>query len=330
MSNPYILYSKMSHVTGRRLCQATGFDGGRSLDKIGDYTHLLRWGCTYAQDLDIEMDELGRRVYNRANNARVVVNRHHMMQQMQNYDSSLTLPFNSYLAWDPYLDDNRMMLLRHRFGRWGRDIVRRSVHDQPPDPAPRWDGYFTVVEWLADYEVRVHIVNGASASFQVKVPKDDEGNPVWTLPDESAEFVIRNDRNGWHLYPLSNRRASELGISKANIRTHAKQLMSYLDLDYGAVDFLVRVPSGHHGTSFDYKLLEVNSAPGLDGATLDRYADHFQSIVSGDPVTVSEEDDEDEEFATQQTANDVFHNVPDGDFTNQYRRVVINNLVQDF
>lgn len=291
--NPFILYSKTSHVTGGRLEEALGIDGGRHLRRPGDYTHLLRWGATMVPDLDAAFREQGKEVFNPAECLTNIVNRHHMLRHFKNYSGTKALAVSRDLSWNSMSGrPSGGLIARHRFGKWGRDIIHYDDVSEEDTSKPKWDGYFFVEKWLADFEVRVHIVNGVSARFQIKVKKDRNGNPRFRLEDESAEFVIRNDRNGWHLYPLSSSRAAELGIIKDPIRKMAKGVMSSLGLHYGCVDFQVRVPNGHHGDTFDYRLLEVNSAPGLENSTLDRYVEHLEQAI-------------------KKTAPDTGHNVED-------------------
>lgn len=297
MSKPFILYSKMAHVTGKRIRDALGIDGGRKLSSVGDYTHLIRWGASYAPDLDAALENSGRHVLNPAERIKRVVNRHHMFNEISRR-TNRTLNYTGGMRWVGH--DGSTAVARHRFSKWGRDIVDQPDLTEINPDDPKWDGYFLVERWLADYEVRVHIVNGVSASFQIKVKKDDNDDPLFRLEPESADFTVRNDKNGWYLFPLSASRADQLGINKTPIRDAAKMMMSGLGLDFGCVDFLVRVPNGHHADSFQWKFLEVNTAPGLDGTTLDRYVDHLGSATNLNDEEPESEESEDSQ-AQQET-----------------------------
>lgn len=286
---PFVLYSKMSHVTGRLLKAAMDCAGGRKLDAPGEYTHLVRWGNTMFSDLDVAMQDRGRHVLNTSERVRSIVNRHHMMQRLMHcVPNQHFLSYNNHYDGHRAIDGNgRSWLARHRFGRWGRDIVDLSTAG-PQEPGTRWNGYFLVQRWNADFEVRVHIIDQTSVSFQIKTRKDEDGNAVFAQDPASATFEIRNEKNGWHLFPLNNQTAQSLGINKDPIRDLAKRVVRGCRLDFGCVDFLVRVPRGAHGTDFGFKVLEVNTAPGLDGSTLEAYANGLSRLIEG---TAIEEDE---------------------------------------
>lgn len=281
--NPFILYSKVSSVTGRALCEALGWDGGTKLVSPKEYTHLIRWGSTLFSDLDRAMINKDRPVYNSAQSILRMVNRHHMFQELA-FLGELTV------GWHPNVVetvDRNQWLIRHRFGRWGKDILLPESFG--PLNQARLDGCFLVKRWLADFEVRVHIINEKSVSFQIKAQKDLNGEPIYeTNPRASQDFVIRNEDNGWHLFPLSDNQAEALGIRKADIRHTAKRVMNQVELAFGCVDFLVRVPNGPF-KQFKYKCLEVNTAPGLANSTLEAYVTGFKELVENKTQTQDDE-----------------------------------------
>jgi hypothetical protein len=283
---PFILYSKVSHVTGKALCEALGWDGGMKMSKIEDYTHLIRWGTTLNSDLDTTMRLKHRPVYNKAKTINNMVNRQHMLALISGAVGSRCIGQHPHVQ--NQIVDPGNWVLRHRFGRWGKDIILPEKLDCTNINTAALDGYFMMRRWPADYEVRIHIMNDTSISFQVKGQKDKNGDPFFTL-DPQPGFKIRNDRNGWHLYPLSNELARQLGIDKSSIRTTAKQVLGTTGLSFGCVDFMVRVPAGPW-REFDFRCIEVNTAPGLANSTLEAYVEGFKSLVNTTPM-VGDEDE---------------------------------------
>lgn len=290
--NPHILYSRFSAPTGRALAAALGYTSSREPVDPKKISHLIRWGCTLHSDLDLVCEKLGIPVFNKSVQTREIVNRHHMLNHLRGIGGrSHSLMIHAQYNGGP---EDTGWVARHRFGRWGTDIIDLAG-GIPTLSNAAWDGYFLVETWLADYEVRVHIIDGTSVSFQIKCRKDDNGDPIFGLQpaEERGKFVIRNDRNNWHLFPLSTGRARELGINKAPMRELAKNTMRGLGLNFGCVDFLVRVPGGHWNPATipqEFKIIEVNTSPGLDGQTLDAYVSGLRQLVESNEVVTPEDE----------------------------------------
>ena len=74
---------------------------------------------------------------------------------------------------------------------------------------------------------------------------------------------IKNLENGW-VYCRENIEIPD------NLLECAKQAVIAIGLDFGAVDILYK-----KGVPY---VLEINTAPGLEGTTLDRYIEHFRTL----------------------------------------------------
>ena len=280
---PFILYSKVSSVTGKALCQALGWDGGTKAPAKKPSV-LFRWGCSYAPDLDLDVQDAGGIVFNPADSVAQTVNRRDMLFTIRDcvpHEHTLRVGRN------PQIPSPLGYISRHMYGRWGNDIVDISSGHQPTD----YEGRFVVERWPGDFEVRVHLIDGKSVAMQVKLRKDEEGNPIFarTPGDTGAlnNLMIRNEDTGWHLYPLSTEQADELGIDKRALRDVAKSCMRGFGLDYGCVDFLVRVPGSpmNNTNQQTFRVLELNSSPGLRGSTLDAYVRGLDALVSSEAST---------------------------------------------
>jgi glutathione synthase/RimK-type ligase-like ATP-grasp enzyme len=137
-------------------------------------------------------------------------------------------------------------------GHSGRGIV---VADSPETvvAAPLYTGY---VKKAAEF--RVHVVNNEVIDVQQKKKSSDfQGE---------ADTRIRNHQNGW-VYCRENLEIPE-GLHEQAIKS-----VSALGLDFGAVDIIY---NRHHNKCY---VLEVNTAPGLEGSTVEKYAAAFKKLV---------------------------------------------------
>lgn len=143
----------------------------------------------------------------------------------------------------------------------GRGIVLASPeNEQGIVRAPLYTKY----EKKAD-EYRVHVFNGEVIDIQQKRRRLD-------TPDERVDFQIRNAANGW-VFCRDN------VVCPDPVRGAAVGAVNSLGLHFGAVDIGY---NQHHNRAAVY---EVNTAPGLEGTTLDRYYEalvkQFPAIRSG-------------------------------------------------
>ena len=135
-------------------------------------------------------------------------------------------------------------------GRSGQGIVVASTPEEVVD-APL---YTKGVDVAAEY--RVHIWNGQLLDFQQKKKR----NGV------DASSTIRNHDNGWVF--------CRGGVSiPENVKEAAVKAVAALDLTFGAVDVITDAEGK------DYAL-EVNTAPGLTGTTLNKYVERIANEIS--------------------------------------------------
>jgi hypothetical protein len=107
------------------------------------------------------------------------------------------------------------------------------------------------------HEVRIHIFQGLAIHSGLKVKRDD-----------IAHEWIRSSASGWKLD------YSKAGSIKQSRRDLAKQAVAALDLDFGAVDIGI-VQNGAAA------VIEVNTAPGVEGSTIDAYVRHIIRVYEG-------------------------------------------------
>jgi hypothetical protein len=107
-------------------------------------------------------------------------------------------------------------------------------------------------------EYRVHIFKGRAIDVQKKKRK---------LGFNGTSSNIRNHTNGW-IYARSDVAIPDM------LCPIAIQAVNLLGLDFGAVDI------GHRIIDNKFFVFEVNTAPGLEGTTLDKYAKAIYNYYS--------------------------------------------------
>jgi len=136
-------------------------------------------------------------------------------------------------------------------GQGGAGIVVRQPSPGFCDvsPAPLYTRQFK-----AKHEYRVHVVRDCVVDVQKK--RRREGTPV---------ALVRNLANGY-VYCRGGVVAPE-SVLKA-----AKDSVAALGLDFGAVDILCTEKG-------EARVLEVNTAPGLEGTTVVKYAEALRQVI---------------------------------------------------
>lgn len=141
-------------------------------------------------------------------------------------------------------------------GHSGEGIVIADTREQLVD-CPLYVKY---IKKQDEYRIHVGVLNDGSTSIisqQRKARRQDCENPNWQ---------IRNHANGFN-FVRGNCNPPEAVISVASRATQAS------GLDFGAVDVI-----WNERQQRAY-VLEINSAPGLEGTTIDDYVRYFRSQI---------------------------------------------------
>lgn len=139
----------------------------------------------------------------------------------------------------------------------GRGIVLSSKENGVELPrAPLYCKYFKKRD-----EYRVHVFKGEVVDVQQKKKRQE-------VPNEEVNYQIRNSAFGWVFCRGGV-------IAPDCVLTAARGAVDALGLDFGAVDI------GYNSHSASCVVFEVNTAPGLEGTTLEKY---FGALLKEFPV----------------------------------------------
>ena len=109
-------------------------------------------------------------------------------------------------------------------------------------------------------EYRVHVFDGEVIDVQQKRKRQE-------VPNEEVDYQVRSGRNGWVF--------CRDGVDcPGSVRIMACRAVNVLGLDFGAVDI------GWNRHNEECAVFEVNTAPGLEGSTLDSY---YRAIANRRP-----------------------------------------------
>lgn len=136
-------------------------------------------------------------------------------------------------------------------GHSGKGIIIMEK-GEPVQPALLYTKYIFKIR-----EFRVHVVNGKVIDTQQKIKEPGKEPLTWK---------VRSHENGF-IFARQNIMANDTRDTLAIMATKA------LGLDFGAVD-IVEDKEGH------FYVLEVNTAPGLEGQTISNYAEAFKQYDS--------------------------------------------------
>ena len=144
-------------------------------------------------------------------------------------------------------------------GHSGRGIIIVSPQDNLGKPivppAPLYTQYVPKKD-----EYRVHFVNGKIIDVQQKKRRND-------VPDDKVNWQIRNHDNGF-VY------AREGVVVPADVTAQSEAVIKHSGLDFGAIDLI------YNAKQQQAYVLEVNTAPGLEGQTVEAYAKAFREMVA--------------------------------------------------
>jgi len=207
---------------------------------------VINWG---AIETTAEIDKC--QVFNRPECIIEASNKRTFFQKLVDTDLTPSFTTDKEVAKE-WTNDGKIVVCRKVLaGHSGAGIVIAEVADQVVN-APLYVLYIKKKE-----EYRVHVGGGKSFDVQRKVRRADAEIEDWRVRNHAAGFIFqRND-----LDPPE-------GLEQCAVDT-----MSALSLDFGAVDII------WNGKEDRCYAIEVNTAPGLEGTTLDNYVTMRKEMV---------------------------------------------------
>lgn len=150
---------------------------------------------------------------------------------------------------------------------YGRKLTRGSGGEgihlfHPIDPIPKELPKYPLYTkfWKSEREFRAHVFQSEVIDFAEKRRLRVDNPP-------KDRYWIRTRENGW-IYARTDAQLPD------KVKTHCVAAVRALDLDFGAVDVRVR-------NNGECRILEINSAPGLEGQTLTSYHQAFWRYING-------------------------------------------------
>ena len=145
-------------------------------------------------------------------------------------------------------------LLRASSARGIVPFYHATEYGPEGDEFPNAPLYTKYIKKSAEY--RVHVVNGHVVDYAQKKARQGE----------EVNYQIRSHDNGWVF-------ARENVTPPPDVLDEALKAVMALGLDFGAVDVIY---NQYHNQAY---VLEVNTAPGLEGTTVERYADALVEVI---------------------------------------------------
>lgn len=112
-----------------------------------------------------------------------------------------------------------------------------------------------------EQEFRVHVINGEVVKVQKKLRRKEEGVVV---PEDI--FLIRNTANGFRFCTVTE--------YPQDVAHQAVEAVKFFNLDFGGVDVIYK--QARYARDAKAYVVEINSAPGIEGDTVTKYAEKFR------------------------------------------------------
>lgn len=208
---------------------------------------VLNWGVSKHPEIT------ARRVLNPIEAVKVAVNKLTAFERL----GSLSVPWTT----DPKeaVDWKKVVCRTRLKGRSGEGII---IYEDKDLDMPEAKVYTKYVPKTSEW--RLHVAFGEIIDIQRKILRPDLSEEE----KERVDFDVRNHSGGF-VYVRGSTEPCRDSTKKV-----ALEAVEALGLDFGAVDIIWNQKHGR-----DY-VLEVNTAPGLVGTTLDNYVEAFKPWTS--------------------------------------------------
>jgi len=262
-----VLPYKTGSASARALANAIGCRQIRlqgSAINVMNEKKIINWGSTLTNS-DFSAIASHHTIYNRPLAVQVASDKLATFRLLEQA-SVRTVPYtsDSQIAYSWQTEGDRIYVRHALSGHSGRGI-QVCQSDESLPAAPLYTKYTPRTE-----EYRVHVVGGIVTDFQRKAM-----NPDADLSD--VDWRIRNHENGFIYARTPNINTTRHAVEE--VTKLAIDAVNALRLDFGAVDII------WNATRDKAYVLEVNTACGLEGTTLERYSKALLELVDGQDVT---------------------------------------------
>lgn len=249
---PYKTGSKsaklLAEVMGIKRCAHS-----RTVPNIRQRT-VINWGHS-GQDLSEYVLSNTERVYNPPSKVSVAINKLHCLEALT-VAGVRTPAFTTDIAqarqW--ITDHHKEVVERHMLRSSGGEgiCIRNDANDLRI--APLYTQYVK-----KKHEYRVHVINGQVADVQRKAKRSGASIFDWKIRNLESGFIFVRGQVS----------------PPQDVIDQALLAIQAVDLDFGAVDVIW---NAHEEKAY---VLEVNTACGLEGTTLEVYADGLRNMIEG-------------------------------------------------
>ena len=252
---PYILPYKNGSRSAKVLSESLGFKQVKrersrfsALTRSGHPKKVINWGSS-----ELPQHMQNTIIINEPDAVKTACNK---LEAFRSLDGEVSIPEYSTEREDAvqWLQDGQKVVERHLLrGNSGRGIrIVDSVDDLQDAPL-----YVKYIKKTAEY--RIHVFKGEAFDIQEKRRNRD-------VQDDQVNWQVRNTDGGF----IFAREGIHLPDMPVEMVLEAEKAVQELGLDFGAVDV---VWNNHYGKHY---ILEVNTACGLEGTTLDNYTKVFK------------------------------------------------------
>lgn len=258
MSRTLIYPWNMASSSSKQLAHAIGvkrvFPDGKYSPQDGDT--VINWGASTPPKWQQGLESVGKFI-NHPDSVAKAINKVYAFKTMVNAGVRTPEFTTQYEVAQQWVDDEDLVVCRTKVkGHSAEGIVLFSAEHNFGEQLPLAPLYTKYRKKAEEY--RVHVVNGDVIDVSQKRLRTG-------LPNK-PDYRVRNHGGGW-VY-------ARIGIVvPVDVYNQARGAISALGLEFGAVDL---------GWNNHYKqatVYEVNSAPGLTGTTLYRYAQAFAELT---------------------------------------------------
>lgn len=221
---------------------------------------LLNWG---SGTIHPQLKHMVGRIINKPDAVSICGNKVKFFQHQTDAASPARIPvfttdINQAMEW---VQEGLVVMGRSARGSCGTDIV--FYEEDPEDFA---SSEFWVQYKKKKEEYRIHIVGGDVIATQKKSLRTDDGEGQ-KIDNSTVDFRIRNHRNGFIF------KRNDIQVP-GDVVDQALLAFKNVGLDFGAVDVIW---NQYEGKAY---VLEINTAPGLEGTTVTDYATALKALIA--------------------------------------------------